>query len=329
MKLFLQYLKQRRGYIFITGLFFLIFLISFFLYRLPVEAVIYPAGLCALAGIFLLIADFYHVKKKGELLGRIRAMADMALDALPVEESIEEVQYQRIIRLFMEEHEQYRTAAAREYEDMVDYYSVWVHQIKTPIAAMRLKLQNEDSKLSRGLSGDLRRVEQYVEMVLAFLRLNSESTDYVIKEQDLDGIIRQAVKKLAGEFIDRKLNLHYEPVKVKVITDEKWLSFVVEQILSNALKYTPSGSIAIFLMPEKKLCIKDTGIGIAGSDLPRIFENGFTGYNGRIDKKASGIGLYLCKRICGRLGHGIYAESEVDKGTTIILSLEQAGVEVE
>lgn len=329
MKLFLQYLKQRRGYIFITGLFFLIFLISFFLYRLPAAAVLYPAGLCALAGVFLLVRDFYRVKKKRDLLERIHVMTDMAVDALPAPESIEEAQYQRIIRLFMEEHEQYQTAATRQYEDMVDYYSVWVHQIKTPIAAMRLKLQNEDSPVSRRLSGDLRRVEQYVEMVLAFLRLNSESTDYVIKEQDLDDIIRQAVKKFAGEFIDRKLNLRYEPVNVKVITDEKWLSFVVEQVLSNALKYTPSGSIAIFLQPEKKLCIQDTGIGIAESDLPRIFENGFTGYNGRIDKKASGIGLYLCKRICDRLGHRIYAESQVDKGTTIILNLEQMGVEAE
>lgn len=329
MKLFLQYLKQRRGYIFTTCLFFLIFLISFFLYRLPAAAVFYPAGLCILAGLFLLFWDFYRVKKKGELLGRIHAMADMALDALPDKEGIEEAQYQRIIRLFAEEHERYRMTAARRYEDMIDYYSVWVHQIKTPIASMRLKLQNEDSPLSRKLSGDLRRVEQYVEMVLAFLRLNSESTDYVIKEQDLDGILRQAVKKFAGEFIDRKLNLRFEPVNAKVVTDEKWLSFVVEQILSNALKYTPSGSIAIFLMPEKKLCIQDTGIGIAASDLPRIFENGFTGYNGRIDKKASGIGLYLCKRICDRLGHGILVESQVDKGTTVILNLEQAGVEVE
>lgn len=329
MKLFLQYLKQRKGYIFALGLFSLIFLISFSLYRLPVKAVLYPVCLCFILGVLFLIADFRRVRKKSMLLGRIHGISDMILDALPESGSIEEGEYQRILRLITEEHHLYQTAAMRQYEDMVDYYTVWVHQIKTPIASMRLRLQNEDSVFSRKLSGDLRRVEQYVEMVLAFLRLNSDSTDYVIKEQDLDGIIRQAVKKFSGEFIGRKLSLHYEPVNIKVVTDEKWLSFVLEQILSNALKYTPSGSIAIFLEPEKKLCIQDTGIGIAKSDLPRIFENGFTGYNGRIDKKASGIGLYLCKHICDNLGHGIYAESEVDKGTRIILDLEQAGVEVE
>lgn len=145
----------------------------------------------------------------------------------------------------------------------------------------------------------------------------------------MDGIVRQAVKKFAGEFISRKISLVYEPLHTTVITDEKWLSFVIEQILSNALKYTPSGSITIRLEPDKKLCICDTGIGIAPEDLPRIFENGYTGYNGRTDKKASGIGLYLCKRICDKLGHGIAAESKPDEGTNIILNLSQRKLEPE
>jgi len=166
-------------------------------------------------------------------------------------------------------------------------------------------------------------------MVLTFLRLNSESTDYVIREYDLDSIIRQVVKKFAGEFISRKLKLVYEPLNVKVITDEKWLSFVIEQVLSNALKYTPAGSISITLNQDKSLLISDTGIGIAPEDIPRIFENGFTGYNGRTDKKASGIGLYLCKRICTKLGHTIKAESVADEGTVIFIGLAREKVEVE
>ena len=217
----------------------------------------------------------------------------------------------------------------QKYSDMIDYYTVWAHQIKTPIASMRLQLQNEDSSLSRRLSADLFRVEQYVEMVLTFLRLDSDSSDYLIREYDLDAIIRSAVKKFAGEFIGRKLKLVYEPVNVKVITDEKWLSFVVEQVLSNALKYTYAGSITITLEPEKKLCIRDTGIGIAPEDLPRIFENGYTGCNGRSDKKASGIGLYLCKRICTNLGHKITAASVVDEGTVICIDLSQRTLEAE
>ena len=212
---------------------------------------------------------------------------------------------------------------------MIDYYTVWAHQIKTPIAAMRLTLQNEDTPLTRKLTNDLYRIEQYVEMVLTFLRLNSDSTDYVFKEYDLDNIVKSAVKKFSSEFIGRKLRLIYDPLNTSVITDEKWLSFVIEQVLSNALKYTPSGSITISLVGEKTLRIEDTGIGIAPSDLPRIFENGYTGFNGRTDKKASGIGLYLCRRVCNNLGHTITANSTVDVGTAIDIDLTQTKLEME
>lgn len=166
-------------------------------------------------------------------------------------------------------------------------------------------------------------------MVLTFLRLDSGSTDYVIKEYDLDKIVKQAVRKFSSDFIGRKLRLVYEPLNTTVITDEKWLGFVFEQVLSNALKYTPAGSITITLENEKTLRIRNTGIGIAPEDLPRIFENGYTGYNGRIDKKASGIGLYLCKRVCSNLGHTITARSVVDVGTIIDIDLAQTYLKVE
>ena len=188
---------------------------------------------------------------------------------------------------------------------------------------MRLTLQNEDTPLSRKLTSDLFQIEQYVEMVLAFMRLDSDSSDYVFKEYDIDAIIKQAVTKFASEFIDRKIRLKYEPIDQTVITDEKWFSFVIEQLLSNALKYTRKGSIKIYMQKPMTLCIEDTGIGIAPEDLPRIFEKGYTGYNGRKDKKASGIGLYLCKRICSNLKIDLYVTSELDQGTTIHINLEQ------
>lgn len=329
MKLFLQYLKQRRR-IFIVGIVFcVIFAVSFLLYHLPIAAVFYPTLLCTALGILIMVFDFLRVKREHEALSSIRSMTDVIADSLPKLDGIKDEDYQQILRLLSEEHNDYRTQTNRKYSDMIDYYTVWAHQIKTPIASMRLHLQNEDSVLSRTLSSDLHRIEQYVEMVLTFLRLNSESTDYVIKEYDLDKIVKQAVRKFSSDFIGRKLSLVYEPLNTTVITDEKWLSFVIEQVLSNALKYTPAGSITITLENEKTLRIRDTGIGIAPEDLPRIFENGYTGYNGRTDKKASGIGLYLCKRICNNLGHTIIARSIVDVGTTIDIDFTQTKLEVE
>lgn len=329
MKLFFQYIRQRRRSFTVGFLFLMIFLVSFWLYHLPFAAIWYPAMLCGLVGIIFLIADFNRAKRKHKNLEQIRSLTDVTINAFPPVDSVEDQDYQKIIDLLREEQMTFQSSMNRRFTDMVDYYTVWAHQIKTPIASMRLNLQNEDSALSRKLMSDLFRVEQYVEMVLMFLKLDSESNDYLIKEYDLDPIIRQAVKKFAGEFISRKLQLHYEPASIKVITDEKWLSFVIEQVLSNALKYTPSGSISISVEPEKKLCIRDTGIGIAPEDLPRIFENGYTGYNGRVDKRASGIGLSLCKRICMNLGHSIKAESVVDKGTCITIDLAQRDLQVE
>ena len=194
---------------------------------------------------------------------------------------------------------------------------------------MRLQLQGEDSESNRELLDELQRIEQYVEMVLTYLRLDAGATDYVLKQYDLDDILRQAVRKYASQFIRKKIRLVYEPLSCKVLTDEKWFLFVIEQVLSNALKYTRSGEISITLEAPKTLCIRDTGIGIAPEDLPRIFEKGFTGYNGRSDKKASGIGLYLCRRICGRLNHEISVTSKVDEGTEVRIDLNRKVLEVE
>ena len=216
------------------------------------------------------------------------------------------------------------------YSDMMEYYTAWTHQMKTPIAAMRLHLQAADTPENHILLEDLQRIEQYVEMVLCYLRLDSDSTDYLFVRCDLDSVVRQAVRRFSSQFIHRKIRLEYEPLGCRVLTDEKWLLFVLEQVLSNALTYTPSGgTVSIFLEEPKTLCIRDTGIGIAAEDLPRIFEKGFTGCNGRTDKKASGIGLYLCRRICRNLNHTITAESQAEQGTTIRIGMfrETRGIE--
>ena len=178
----------------------------------------------------------------------------------------------------------------------------------------------------REISDQLFKIEQYVEMVLCYLRLDGGS-DYVVKPCSLDEIIRQAVRKYAPQFIGAKNRLIYEGTDITVVTDEKWLCFIVEQILSNALKYTENGEIRIEAnkegLPEghAALVISDTGIGIAPEDLPRIFEKGYTGYNGRAYKKSTGIGLYLCRRIADKIGCSISAESVCGQGTAIRIEM--------
>ena len=321
------YLRSQLPAIVLFVLCCVIFGATFWLYGLPLGAVGYPAGVC---GVLWLVYTFFRIDRAALKHRRLCALTkELTPEMLPAVENVDDADYRRIISLLLDARRTQQTSAARSYADMVEYYTLWAHQIKTPIASMRLTLQNEDTPLSRRLTTDLRRVERYVEMVLAYLRLDADATDYVLRECDLDPIVRAVVKKFSGEFIERRLRLEFKPTNLRVLTDEKWLSFVLEQLLSNALKYTPEGSVSIYLEPPATLCVEDTGIGIAPEDLPRIFEQGYTGYNGRADKRASGLGLYLCKRICKNLGHGISARSEPGKGTVVLLDLARKKLSVE
>ena len=320
---FRLYLRaQRRGMLFL-GFCCLIFTVSFALYGLPLGAVLYPAALCAAAGGIILLLSLRKSRAVCQELSLMQHHPADLPDELPAAQSPQEQAYQALLLALHADRQKLKSNMNARYHDMTEYYTVWAHQIKTPIAAIRLALQNEDTPLSRRLTGEVGRVEQYVQMALTYLRLGSDSSDYVIRSCALDDIVRPAVRRFAGEFIQRKIQLNYQMLNYTVITDEKWLGFVVEQVLSNALKYTPQGSVSIYMEPEGVLCIRDTGIGIAPEDLPRVFEKGYTGYNGRSPRKASGLGLYLCREILTRLGHSVSAESQVDHGTTIRIDLRQ------
>ena len=317
-----------------------IFAFTFWMYGITVAAVLYPALVCMviMAAAFAIMAcsEYGKWKNMQEILQR--AVGDDSefvkiLDTAEIRKQLNttdemENELLEIIERLKNGGMRLNDSMNMKYSDMVDYYTMWVHQIKTPIASMHLILQKEDSEDSRRLRTELFRVEQYVQMVLCFLRLDSDFTDYVIKEYRVDDIIRPAVRRLAPQFIMKKLSLEYEQTDAIVLTDEKWLSFVVEQILSNAVKYTSAGSISIKCDGDR-LVISDTGIGIAAEDLPRIFDKGYTGFNGRADRKASGIGLYLCRRICDNLGHSIEAQSVPGQGTTITIGLGRNKLEVE
>lgn len=332
MQLWVSWLRSRGKLILLCTVWALVYMGTCWLFGMPFVVSLYAFALCVFLGIIVLGADYLRYWKKHKSIAQLLVSKSSNIlfweDLPEADDKIEEA-YQEMICQLGERMQQLEEDSTCRYADLVDYYMTWAHQVKTPIASMWLKLQSQDSELCRELEMDLVRIEQYVEMVMCYLRLDSDSTDYVLKEHELDAIVRQAVKQLASQFIGRKLQLCYEPLFCKVVTDEKWLLFVIGQVLSNALKYTREGSITITLEEPKTLCIKDTGIGIAPEDVPRVFEKGFTGFNGREDKKASGLGLYLCKRICGNLGHRISIESVVGEGTTVRIDLMGRAIEVE
>ena len=336
----LKYIFGKKKELAVFAVCCVIFLFTFGMYGITLKAAAYPTFVCFVIILTALTVDacmkYGKWKRMQEILQKtvgddgefVRILGGDELNKIVDSDDIMQVQLLEVIRKLKESGMCLGDSMNMKYADMVDYYTMWAHQIKTPIASMHLILQKQDSEDSRRLRTELMRIEQYVEMVLCFLRLDSDSTDYVLKEYRLDDIIRTAIRKLAPQFIMKKLVLYYETIDKQVLTDEKWLGFVIEQVLSNAVKYTESGKVKISC-EGSKLVISDTGIGIAPDDLPRIFDKGYTGFNGRMDRKASGIGLYLCRRICNNLGHGITAESVPGQGTTIAIELERNNLEVE
>lgn len=328
----LNFLKCKFKVIFSFSVYLGVFVMLAYLYEMPKGVWEYAIILCLFFGIVFLSYDFYNFKRRYQELRDLEKSIEFSIDNLPVPKSEIEREYQKLIRTLFEKKAEIISKTDSDISNMMDYYTLWVHQIKNPIAAMKLILQSEKGQASDQLQIELFKVEQYVEMVLQYLRLGSDNSDFLIKQLNLDSIIKQAVKKYSILFIKKKISLEYEPVNMVVMSDEKWLVFVVSQILSNALKYTePRGEISIRREDHQQniLIIEDSGIGISAEDLPRICQKGYTGYNGRTDKKSTGIGLYLCKKILHKLGHSLEIESQMGVGTTVKINLTYKNVRVE
>ena len=329
--------RPERIAVLVSGI---LFAVIFWIYEIPVEIAGYAFLLVILWNVIWFTLVFIRYEKRQRILeenqGKIRTEAG----GFPEAESRESEMYQELIRQLYEEKKELESSVQIEKQELSDYYSMWVHQIKTPIFALRLLLQESPEENKEKLS-ELFKIEQYVEMVLGYLRTEDMSSDLKLSRCSLDRIIRDQIHKYAGIFVSKKLTLTYESISQDVLTDEKWLGFVIGQILSNALKYTRTGGIRIYL--EKKLSldtddvsisignddcnkvenftlvIEDTGIGIRAEDIPRIFEKGYTGVNGRDDNRATGIGLYLSNKIMRKLGHRLYITSTEGKGTKVFL----------
>ena len=301
----------------------------FWLYGLPGEAIAYLLCLCCIGTSFWAVLSFVRFWRKHKILRKMEEAIFVTAEDLPETTTLIEEDYQHLIQRLVRENRQRQAAADSMLEDLTSYYTLWVHQIKTPLAAMDLLLQAGPDRATE-MEIELQKIAQYVDMVLQYLRLDSTAKDLVLQRCQLDAVVRQTVRKYAKLFILKKIQLVFQETKWEVLSDEKWLCFLLEQLLSNALKYTPEGGkISIFLEGETNLVIADTGIGIAPEDLPRVFEKGFTGNNGRMDKKATGIGLYLCRRVTNLLGHTISIASEPGVGTQVRLGLGRPQFDIE
>lgn len=328
-----SFLKIRKVLIIIFTGIVVIFGILFYLYDIPFDAIIYGCELSFVWCAVCLFIDFYKYYKRHKLLHINREQFFDDAEQLPEHMDIIEYDYQELAKELYQAKQELISKNRIAKKELLDYYGMWVHQIKTPIAALDILLQNTERMLYQldekemmleaisvsDMKMELFKIEQYVEMALNYLRVEDISSDLVFKKNELDDMVRQVIRKYAKIFISKKIKIDFKPTKACIVTDEKWFIFVLEQIISNALKYIKKGQIFIY-MKEKSLVIKDTGIGIPAEDLPRIFEKGFTGYNGRENKKSTGIGLYLCKNIMDKLQWNITVDSEVGSGTKIYLT---------
>ncbi len=329
-QLFLHFLKDRLNYIILFLIFSAIYALTFFLYNISSEPILYSLLLCSIIAFFWCgVHFFYYCKKHKERMMILRNI-EIEYENIPKSSKLSETDYRFMIEEFGKKSTAVLTQLQNNQKENIEYYSAWIHQIKTPISAMQMLIQTgEDTSENRQLLSELFRIEQYAEMALNYVRLDSISTDFVFNVYELDEVIKKAVRKFAPQFISKKIRLIYEPSDTKALTDEKWLLFIIEQLLSNAAKYTFKGSVTITVTDDKKIIIRDTGIGIAEEDLPRIFEKGFTGYNGRSNTKSTGLGLYLSKKAADKISAKITAESETGSGSAFTVDLRTDELEVE
>lgn len=328
-ELFYYYIKDHKNTIIVYMMSIFIFYFLFFLYENKMESIVYGTVFITVLCLSVGGYDFYQYVNHYEHLYRCRNTIEYDIENIGEDRFLIEKEYQNLIVTLDQKRKEYFAQSEQEKIELEDYFTLWVHQMKLPIAAMKIMLETEDVLDRKLLKSELFRIEQYSSMVLAYIRMNSKDTDYQIETCDLDQMIRQSIRTFASEFIRKKIACDFKETKVQLVTDEKWFIFVLEQILSNSLKYTKTGTISIYIQNENTLVVEDTGSGMEVGDCVRSFEKGYTGRNGRIDKKASGLGLYLCKNILNRLSHDIKIESQIGVGTKVKISWKKDKIMIE
>lgn len=319
MKKIKNYLYKHRALIIAYFLSAAVFALVSYLYGREFEMFIYPFAISLLVFIVIVIVDISLYYKH---LNNIERFIMDGADFENHDEDEEELL--KTIKQCRQEINKLNNLIINEKEEMTDFCMMWIHQIKTPISAMKLLL---DERSDIDLEVEVLKIEQYVNMVLNYVRLNQLDSDLVIEEVKIDDVIKKAIKTYSTIFIQKHLTINYIESDAAILSDYKWIVFVIEQLLSNALKYTKRGGIEIKFIDDK-LSIKDSGIGIDSADLPRVFDKGYTGKVGRSSIQATGLGLYLSKKIIDHLGHKISIESKLGEGTIVTIDFSTSKFEI-
>ncbi len=316
-RFFIAYLKYQRTLLFFFGLTTGLFLAVQFLSGQYSEFTGYTVLLSVIVLILLIAADALGFYRRHKALREIALSSSSFEMEFPESANLIEQDYIELARELSDRFRRVKDELGAANAGALEYYTLWVHQIKTPISALRLVLENDEIDKTV-LQKELFSIERYADLALQYARLSGIASDIVIEDVDLETVVRESIKKYALLFIYKKLSVEPHDLAVSVKSDAKWLRFIIEQLISNAVKYTPAGKVEIFFS-GRALTVWDTGIGIRLEDIPRLFEKGYTGFNGRIDERASGIGLYLSKKAADALSIKIEVESAVGAGTSMRL----------
>lgn len=325
MRLVLEYIRSKRRAVIAFAIAVAIFSVVFYLMHTPLKVIWYPALICVVCAVIYAVIDFYSYRRKHNALVNAMNNIDVTTDNLPAPTELIEMDYQELLSCMLKQKNRKIQEIREAREETTEYVAMWTHQIKTPLTALQLTAGTVPEPEHTELMARLFEIENYVDTMLQFVRLEGNVNDLVLKPYNLKSMVNQAVKYFARIFITKNLQVQINvPDGLEIVTDEKWFVFVLKQLISNALKYTEKGAVKISASKGDNtvtLTIEDTGIGIAPEDIPRIFERGYTGYNGRKDKKASGLGLYLTKRITKLLSQSITITSVPAKGTKVTLQI--------
>lgn len=330
------YWKDRKPWRFPAQLLVLLTVV-WWLHGLPWQPMAYIGLLLSVSVLVNAALDFRLYRQQLRRAAEMKKSADQEIFSAVCEENLEnagesglEAAWVLAAAAWQRRCLEAKKRQQEEKERSSRYYTLWSHQVKTPAAAMELLLQEENLD-RRALEQELLKVEQYVDMALQYQRLDRSGRDLVLKEYPLERLVKKAVKHMATVFIYNKVSVRLTDLGGAVLTDEKWFLFVLGQILGNAVKYAPGGEIHIYVSEENpgELVVEDNGIGIRSEDIPRIFDWGYTGRNGRRETRSTGIGLYLCRQAMDMLGHSLRVESTEGEGTKVYLGISRKWFEVE